>query len=147
MQHDLPSDAAVEAWLKSLGVESLCAWDVLVFLHRHQISLVGSDHIAGLLGYANEPVADALESLEALRLVERSRVSQGARLYQFAVPPEPPRGEAFDRLLALGGQSASRLLLSKQLGRGGRDDPDGSEEVSLFPAEAEPAAWAARRRT
>jgi hypothetical protein len=46
------SDAEIDGWLNTLGIASLCQWDVLVFLYRHQTSLVGADFIARLLGYA-----------------------------------------------------------------------------------------------
>jgi hypothetical protein len=114
---DTPPDAELEHWLKTLGIASLCQWDVLVFLYRHQTALVGADHLARLLGYATELAVAALDGLDSLGLVVRSRVSQGARLYQFTVPPEPPRREAFNRLLALVGHRAGRLRLSKQLRR------------------------------
>src|SRR5262245_6724646 len=111
MPHDSPSDAEVEDLLQTLGIDSLCQWDVLVFLYRHQMTLVGADYLARLLGYATDPIITALDVLESLGLVERSRVSQGARLYQFTAPTGPPRGEAFQRLLALSGDRAGRLLL------------------------------------
>src|SRR5437870_155653 len=81
MAQDDQPDFQVEGWLKTLGIESLCQWDVLVFLHDHQISLFGAEHLARLLGYASAPVVGALEFLQILRLVERSQVSQGVRLY------------------------------------------------------------------
>ena len=49
-----PSDPEVQAWLQAVGVSSLCQWDVQVFLERHPTSLVGSDYLARLLGYATE---------------------------------------------------------------------------------------------
>ena len=51
MHEENPLDAEVEGWLKALGVDSLCQWDVLVFLCRHLASLVSAEHIARLLGY------------------------------------------------------------------------------------------------
>ena len=39
MHQENPPDAEVEGWLKTLGIESLCQWDVLVFFHGHQIGL------------------------------------------------------------------------------------------------------------
>jgi hypothetical protein len=112
-----PPDAEIEGWLKTLGIETLCQWDTLVFLYRHQTSLVGADYMARLMGYATEPVVAALDLLESRGLVDRSRVSQGARLYQFCVPSVPPEDGAFKRLLDLAGHRAGRLLLSKQLRR------------------------------
>src|SRR5713226_8339517 len=91
MAQDNQPDLQVEGWLKTLGIESLCQWDVLVFLYRHQSSLVGADQIALFLSYANAEVVAALDSLECSGLVERSRVSQGVRLYQLTAPADPTR--------------------------------------------------------
>ena len=118
MDSETPPDLQVEGWLKTLGVESLCQWDVLVFLYRHQTSLAGVELIANLLGYAIETAVAALDFLESRRLVQRSRVSQNVRLYQFTVPSDRLRGDAFARLLALTDSRAGRVLLSKKL-RGG----------------------------
>jgi hypothetical protein len=112
------SDAEIDGWLHTLGITSRCQWDVLIFLYRHQTSLLGADVIARLLGYANDPVADALNTLEFLGLVERSRVSQIVRLYQFTTPSEPPRGDTLAQLLALAGDRTGRVRLSKRF-RGG----------------------------
>ena len=118
MPHEHISDAEIDGWLTTLGIASLCQWDVLVFLSRHQASLVGADVIARLLGYTSGPVVAALEVLESLELVERSRVSQIVRLYQFTVPSDPRRGDAWARLLALASHRAGRVRLAKRW-RGG----------------------------
>ena len=146
MQQQPPPDAEVEGWLKTLGVESLCQWDVLVFLYRHQATLAGADYLARLLGYATEPVVDALDALESLGCVGRSRVSQGARLYRFTVPDGPPHGEAFKRLLALAGHRAGRLLLSGQLRRDDRTPREGFEAARRFPGQAQQVSQAAQQR-
>src|SRR5262245_34637161 len=93
-------EAPVEIWLRTLGLTSFAQWDALVFLYRHQTSLVGAEFIARLLGYATALIVAALDVLELQGLVERSRVSQGVRLYQFCVPADPPRRAAFAGLLA-----------------------------------------------
>ena len=46
MAQDKQPDLQVEGWLQTLGIESLCQWDVLVFLYRHQPTLVRAEHIA-----------------------------------------------------------------------------------------------------
>lgn len=122
MGPEKPSDLQVEGWLKSLGVECLCQWDVLVFLYRHLSCLVSAEHIARLLGYQTAEVVTALDALESLALVERSRVDQGVRLYQFTAPPDSPRRDALARLLNVVESRPGRLLLAKGLGRGGRPD-------------------------
>jgi hypothetical protein len=132
MKPELPSEAEVEGWLQTVGAESLCQWNVLVFLHAHRASLLGADHLARLLGYATEPVIAALDALESLGLVERSRVSGGARLYQFCAPPVGGRGEALERLMRLAGDREGWLLLSAQLRRRERDAPQAPEAAQRF---------------
>ena len=61
MTQTLPADTEVAGWLHTLGVTSLCQWDVLVFLYRHQATLLGAAHLARLLGYATEPIVAALD--------------------------------------------------------------------------------------
>jgi len=112
MAQDNQPDLQVEGWLKTLGIESLCQWDVLVFLDRHQSGLVNAEHIASFLGYATAEVGAALDSLESSGLVERSRVSQGVRLYQLTAPAEPTRRDALERLMTLADSHTVRLLLA-----------------------------------
>ena len=115
MAPDYQPDLEVEGWLKILGIEALCRWDVLVFLYRHQSSLVSAEHIARFLGYATAEVVAALDSLESSGLVERSRVSQGVRLYQLTAPADPTRGDALERLMSLADSHTVRLLLARRL--------------------------------
>ncbi|HJU06761.1 MAG TPA: hypothetical protein VJ692_16550 [Nitrospiraceae bacterium] len=109
-----PSDDAIEDWLKTLGVASRGQWDTLVFLYRYHASLVSAEHIACLLGYAVNEVIGDLDALESVGLVERSRTSQGVRLYQFTRPTDPKRGDAFDHLMFVGESRAIRLLLARK---------------------------------
>jgi MarR family len=123
MAEDNQPDVQVEGWLKTLGIASLCQWDVLVFQYRHQPSLISADHIARFLGYATAEVVAALDSLESSGLVERSRVSQGVRLHQLtALPPVPPpeggqseAGLALERLLTLVDSRTLRVLQARRL--------------------------------
>jgi hypothetical protein len=146
MHEENAADAEVEGWLKALGVDSLCQWDVLVFLHGHRASLLGADHVARLLGYPNEPVIAALDALEALGLVERSRVSGGARLYQFTAPAGGPRGEAVERLLDLAVDRPGRLRLLAQLRRGEQNPPQGREVARRLSEQAQLVNRAAPER-
>src|SRR5260370_1395435 len=51
MAQDNQPDLQVEGWLKTLGIESLCQWDMLVFLYRHPSLLLSADHIqTGIYG-------------------------------------------------------------------------------------------------
>lgn len=139
MPHEHISDAEIDGWLHTLGITSLSQWDVLVFLYRHQASLVGADVIARLLGYASGPVVAALDVLESLGLVERSRVSQIVRLYRFTVPSDPRRGDAWAGLLALASHRAGRVRLAK--GWRGRDHTaqERRHAAQDFRAEAQPS--------
>ncbi|HUG92715.1 MAG TPA: helix-turn-helix domain-containing protein [Planctomycetaceae bacterium] len=128
MQQEHATDFPVERWLETLGVDSLCQWDVLVFLYRRRASLVSDEHIARLLGYATGKVVAALDHLESLDLVERSRVSQAVRLYQFTMPDgEPPgsRGNGLHRLLSLADSRSGRMLLARKLRRDDRANHGG----------------------
>ena len=115
MAKDKEADVEVEDWLKTLGIESLCQWDVLVFQYRHQSSLVSAEHIARLLGYATAEVVAALDSLESSGPVERSRVSQGVRLYQVTASADPARRDALERLMTLADSHIVRLFLGRRL--------------------------------
>ncbi|MBI3464705.1 MAG: MarR family transcriptional regulator [Planctomycetes bacterium] len=114
MAQDNQPDLQVEGWLKTLGIESLSHWDVLVFLYRHQSSLVSAEHIALFVGYATAAVVAALDSLESSGLVKRSRVSQGVRLYQLTAPADPARRDALERLMTLADSHTVRLLLARK---------------------------------
>jgi len=117
-------DAEIESWLKTLGIASLCQWDVLVFFQGHPMSLLGPAYLASLLGREIGAVVAALEVLESLSLLERSRVSQEVRMYRFTVPADPERRDALERLFALANSRAGRVVLSKKL-RAGDDIPRG----------------------
>jgi DNA-binding MarR family transcriptional regulator len=122
MAEDNQPDLQVEGWLQTLGIESLFQWDVLVFLYRHQSSLVSAEHIARFLGYATAEVVAALDSVESSGLVERSRVSQGVRLYQLTEPADPTRRDALKRFMTFVDSHTVRLLLARRLP--GSDRPD-----------------------
>ena len=122
MAQDNEPDIRVEGWLKTLGIESLCQWDVLVFQYRHQSGLVSAEHIARFLGYATAAVVAALDSLQSSGLGERSRVSQGVSLHQVTALADPARREALERLLTFADSRTLRLLLAQRLR--GCDRPD-----------------------
>src|SRR5713226_779721 len=122
MAQDNQPDLQVEGWLKTLGIESLCQWDVLVFLDRHPSILVSTDNIALFVGYATAEVVAALDSLESSGLVVRSRVSQGVRLYQLTAPADPTRRDALERLMTFADSHTVRLLLARR--------PPGSDRVA-----------------
>src|SRR5919109_400151 len=104
----------IKEWLKSLAIDNICQWDLLVFLHRHRTALVGAEDIARLVPYGTGPIVTALDYLESQGLVERSRLSQGARLYQL-IQVQGPRGHAFRELVALTLSRAGRLQIAANL--------------------------------
>jgi DNA-binding MarR family transcriptional regulator len=123
MAQDNQPDLEVEGWLKTLGIESLCQWDVLVFLYRHQSALVRPEHVARFLGYATAEAVVVPDSLESSGLLERSRVSQeGVCLYQLTAPADPTRRNALERLMTLADSRAVRQLLGRR--QRGSDRPD-----------------------
>lgn len=116
MEKDKLLDIPVQEYLNILGISSLVDWDVLIFLCRHQFSLASAEQIARLLGYPSSVVGDALDKLESLNLVQRSRSSQGVRLYRFLfsevhIAPE----SCFRQLMSLAENRTGRLLLVKNL--------------------------------
>jgi DNA-binding MarR family transcriptional regulator len=106
---------AVPQRLKALGVTQLSEWDVLSFLYRHASSLCTATQIASLIGYDKVEIGATLNRLEALGLIERSRMSQGIRIYQFLEPAEPGRRSSLIELMNLAQDRAGRLLLLKHL--------------------------------
>jgi DNA-binding MarR family transcriptional regulator len=145
MQHEHLSDAEIDRQLKTLGIASLCQWDVLIFLYHHQTSLVGANLIAHFLGYASDPVVAALDMLAFLGLVERSRVSQVARLYQFTVPSDPQRRDAWTALLPMAGHRAGRMSLARHLRGGDQTAQEEREEARRLLSEAQQSVDASRQ--
>jgi DNA-binding MarR family transcriptional regulator len=112
---------AVVKHLSTLGIAHLADWDVLAFIHSHGPSLASAEKIAALLGYSKAEVGSALESLTAHGLVQRSRNSRGARLYQFTdAGPNDALRIALEELMKIAEHREGRLLLSKQLRQNGR---------------------------
>ena len=68
--------------LTGMGISSPVDWDVLVFVYKHQSSLANAEQIARMVGYPTTVVNEALENLESLKLLRRSRASSGASLYR-----------------------------------------------------------------
>jgi DNA-binding IclR family transcriptional regulator len=76
---------AIPGHFEALKIYHIAEWDVLAFLSRHGPTLASAEHIARLIGYSRVKVGCALDLLTATGLVERSRSSNGVRLYRFAV--------------------------------------------------------------
>jgi predicted transcriptional regulator len=112
-------EAAVLDRLEVLGVDLLTEWDALVFLYRHSASLCTAAQIANLIGYDRAEIGPALQRLETLGLIQRSRVSQGIRFYRFSEPEEPSRQSSLLELMNLTHNRAGRLMLLRRLKRSG----------------------------
>src|SRR6266446_8273778 len=110
-------DFLVAEHLKSLGISLLSEWDVLVFLYRHGTILTSAAQIANFLGHGSAPVIAALDRLESLGFIMRSRGSEGIRLYRFSVPKDPSRCSCFMELMILAEKRTGRLLLLQHLQR------------------------------
>ena len=111
-----------EDWLKTLGIDDICQWDVLVFLHRQRNALLSPDDLDSLMGYEEGAVARALEHLESVGLVERSRESYGVRLYHLN-PLSGSHRRAFEGLVASSDSRAGRLALVNKLRMTGKKSP------------------------
>jgi DNA-binding MarR family transcriptional regulator len=133
MTRDQKPEVHVEGWLKTLGIESLCQWDMLVFLDRHPSLLVGTENIPFFLGYATAEVVAALDSLESSGLVDRS-ASQGARLYEVTASANPARRDALEQLMTHIDRHTVRMLLARRL-RGSERQESGarSQKSNLDP--------------
>lgn len=130
----------VEHWLVTAQITSCHQWDMLVFLYRHPNSLASADHLARLLGYATSEVVVALDALEALGFVVRSRASQGVRLYQFSASGATPPGAACQQLMGVADSRAVRLLLAQRWRREARTLGT-KQRYGSGPDHAGGAAW------
>lgn len=122
-------DAMLLEHLHAIGLELTSEWDTLVFLYHHSTSLGAAAQIARFIGYDKTETGAALRKLEALGLIERSRVSQGIRIFRFSAPSEPGRHSHLLALMAMGQDRAGRLRLLKHLQiprQGSRRSPDSS---------------------
>jgi DNA-binding MarR family transcriptional regulator len=121
---------AVSLRLKALGVTYLSEWDVLTFLYRHAASLCTATQIATLVGYDKAEIGAALNRLETLGLIQRSRISQGIRIYQFLEPAELARRSSLTELMNLAQNRTGRLLLQKNL-KSSRHEPRRTRDSGL----------------
>jgi predicted transcriptional regulator len=111
------SDFSVRESLKALGVSLVTEWDTLAFLCSHAACLVTAAQISRLIGYEKTEISAALHQLEAVGLIQRSRSSQGRRIYTYSEPREPGRHSCFLDLMRLAQHRTGRLLLLKYLKR------------------------------
>ncbi len=86
-------------------------------LYRHSASLCSTVQIARFTGYDKSETVAALQKLEALGLIQRSRAVQGVRMYQFLAPTEPGRCSCFLELMSLAQNRTALLVLRRHLKR------------------------------
>jgi DNA-binding MarR family transcriptional regulator len=144
MTQNTLTDDDVRACLHTIGVESQCQWDLLIFLSRHRTTLMSPESLARLVGYRCETVTTALDSLEALHLVTRVG-SHGARLYDI-MRVAPPRRAALERLLAMSDVREGRIIVWRHLRRD-RSPQEGLETARRFVADAKRVAQIASDRS
>ncbi len=120
MAPEKSADSPIREYLKVLGVSTLNQWDILTFLHRNGTSLTSAAEIALLLGGNKAGVGVTLDRLASLGLIQRSRGSQGVRLYRISVPTDSSRYSCFTELMTLAENRDGRLLLLKHLPRDSR---------------------------
>lgn len=108
-------DAFVLERLQSLGITLKSEWDTLAFVFRHAASLGTAAQIAQFIGYEKAEIAVALRRLEAMGLIQRSRVSQGLRFYQISATLEPCRLSCLRELISLTQDRAGRLVVIRLL--------------------------------
>jgi hypothetical protein len=105
-------------------------------LYRHRSSLIGADGIGRLLGFANGALVGALDELESLGFVERSRTIRGVRLYHFVLPADAARRDAFEHLNRLADSRAGRLRLIEALRSRPQTPPEGEQAARSLGAKA-----------
>ena len=105
----------VQSCLDSMGVSLLSEWDVLAFVYRHAASLASIDQIASLIGYESTVVRAALDRLQSLNLIERSRLSEGVRFYRMLALADAARQRRLEEIVKLSETRVGRLLLAKTI--------------------------------
>jgi hypothetical protein len=106
---------SMQSCLEKMGISLLSEWDVLVFLHRHDPSLMSVDHIAVLIGYENTLVNAALDRLERLKLIRCSAPIRGVRIHRTQMSIHATQSSCFQQMFGLSENRAGRLLLAKLL--------------------------------
>lgn len=119
----------IQRCLEMLGISLLSEWDLFAFVAHHGVSLIGTDHIARLIGYDGAVVNGALDRLERERLIERSRASQGVNLYRIRVSTDARRKRCLAQFIRLSESRAGRLLIAERL-KGVCQEPSREEKIA-----------------
>jgi DNA-binding MarR family transcriptional regulator len=107
----------IEGCLAKWGISFLEEWDLLVFLHRHQNSLLTVKQISLLLGPGTPAVSQALRTLEIAGLIRRSRSSRGIRFNRLVTSVDAARQDCFELLINLLENPVVRDLVARGLAR------------------------------
>ena len=110
-------DAQIEGCLATWGISFLEEWDLLVFLHRHQNSLLTAEQISLLLGPGTPAIRQALRTSETAGLIRCSRSSQGIRFYRLAASVDGALQDAFELLVSLLKNPLARDFVARRLAR------------------------------
>jgi DNA-binding MarR family transcriptional regulator len=108
-------ESPLQRCVVNVGISLLCDWDVFAFVYRHVSSLATVDQIARLVGYESGVVRGALDRLEGQKLIERSRLSRGVRLYRVLSLKDVEHRRCLQKLVALSESRAGRLELARLL--------------------------------
>jgi DNA-binding MarR family transcriptional regulator len=122
IERDHGLESSLQSCVESVGVSLLCDWDVFAFVYRHATILTSADQIARLVGYESGVVGGALDRLERQKLIERSRLSRGVRIYRALTSKDVERERCLRELVILSESRAGRLELAKRL-KSGRLEP------------------------
>lgn len=79
------------------------------------MSLTNTEQIARLIGYDTTTVDAALDRLECGKLIDRSRLSRGSRMYRIVDPTDAEQRRHLHQLISLSETRAGRLLLLNAL--------------------------------
>lgn len=107
---------AIPGHFEALKIYHIAEWDVLAFLSQHGPTLASAEQIARLIGYSRIKVGSALDLLTAGGLVERSRSSNGVRLYKSAaLVASDSRRFSLNELMNVAKDRKGRLLFIRCL--------------------------------
>jgi hypothetical protein len=111
------ANTQIERCLATWGISVLEEWDLLVFLCRHQNSLLTVEQISMLLGPGTPAIRQALRTSETAGLIRCSRSSQGIRFYRLAASVDRARQDAFELLVSLLKNPLARDFVTRRLAR------------------------------
>ena len=128
---EISLDLVVDRWLETVKMSHVTDWEVLMFLYRHGTSLSSAEQIAVLVGHKKSDVGKALDTLGDLGLIQRSRSSQGVRIYRFILPANTSVRGALEQLLKLSEKRNGRLIVARSLQKRAVQVPSGGRSATF----------------